>query len=95
MPDYWSAAPRGAPLGSFGRKADGKSRGWIAALSAGRGVYLLTCPKTKEVYVGKADGADGFWGDGSNTFALATAKTLVFGVVGEQEAGVSVVRIDA
>jgi hypothetical protein len=35
---------------------------WVAALAASRGVYLLTCPKTKEQYVGKADGADGFWG---------------------------------
>ena len=35
---------------------------WISALAASRGVYLLTCPKTKEQYVGKADGGDGFWG---------------------------------
>jgi hypothetical protein len=26
------------------------------------GVYLLTCPRTKEQYVGKADGMDGFLG---------------------------------
>jgi hypothetical protein len=25
-------------------------------------VYLLTCPKTKEQYVGSAMGDDGFWG---------------------------------
>jgi len=36
--------------------------GWIAALKASRGIYLLTCPKTKEQYVGKADGHEGFWG---------------------------------
>ena len=35
---------------------------WVAALSATRGVYLLTCPRTKEQYVGKADGESGFWG---------------------------------
>jgi len=35
---------------------------WAEFLRNGRGVYLLTCPKTKEQYVGKADGADGFWG---------------------------------
>ena len=35
---------------------------WIAAFSAARGVYLLTCPRTKEQYVGSAYGADGFWG---------------------------------
>jgi hypothetical protein len=33
---------------------------WIAALSATRGIYLLTCPKTREQYVGMASGAGGF-----------------------------------
>ena len=37
-------------------------RSWIEALSKTRGVYLLSCPKTKEQYVGSATGADGFWG---------------------------------
>jgi hypothetical protein len=35
---------------------------WTAALRTCRGVYLLTCPKTKEQYVGSATGADGFHG---------------------------------
>lgn len=35
---------------------------WRVALSAVRGIYLLTCPKTKELYVGKASGQQGFWG---------------------------------
>jgi len=35
---------------------------WKTALSAVKGIYLLTCPKTKEQYVGKASGPDGFWG---------------------------------
>lgn len=35
---------------------------WVAALSAVRGVYLLTCPRTREQYVGSAYGASGFWG---------------------------------
>lgn len=35
---------------------------WSAALRVARGVYLLTCPQTKEQYVGSAYGADGFWG---------------------------------
>lgn len=39
---------------------------WIAALSATRGVYLLTCPRTKEQYVGSACGAGGFWGRWQN-----------------------------
>lgn len=35
---------------------------WVDFLREARGVYLLTCPRTKEQYVGKVDGADGFWG---------------------------------
>jgi hypothetical protein len=35
---------------------------WIAALSLSRGIYLLTCPKTREQYVGSATGADRFYG---------------------------------
>lgn len=35
---------------------------WIAALQASKGIYLLTCPKTKEQYVGSATGEGGFWG---------------------------------
>lgn len=35
---------------------------WSTALAAVRGIYLLTCPRTKEQYVGSATGADGFYG---------------------------------
>lgn len=35
---------------------------WGEALRRARGVYVLACPQTREQYVGKADGADGFWG---------------------------------
>lgn len=34
---------------------------WISILKANKGIYLLTCPKTKEQYVGKASGTEGFW----------------------------------
>lgn len=43
-------------------KLDTLPPGWIIALKSSRGVYLLTCPKTKEQYVGSAYGKDGFWG---------------------------------
>ncbi|MEO8925887.1 MAG: GIY-YIG nuclease family protein [Caulobacteraceae bacterium] len=33
---------------------------WMTALSATRGIYLLTCPKTREQYVGMASGSGGF-----------------------------------
>ena len=36
-------------------------KGWITALQSARGVYLLTCPTTKEQYVGSANGEAGFW----------------------------------
>lgn len=35
---------------------------WAQVLTANKGVYLLTCPDTKEVYVGSATGANGFLG---------------------------------
>lgn len=37
-------------------------KGWVQALRAGRGVYMLTCPKTREQYVGSAHGEEGFHG---------------------------------
>jgi hypothetical protein len=37
-------------------------KSWIDALRSARGVYLLTCPKTKGQYVGSATGEVGFWG---------------------------------
>lgn len=43
-------------------KLDNMFKNWVAALKSSRGVYLLTCPKTKEQYVGSATGEEGFWG---------------------------------
>jgi hypothetical protein len=37
-------------------------KSWIDVLRVSKGIYLLTCPKTKEQYIGKADGQGGFWG---------------------------------
>ena len=36
--------------------------GWVSVLREQKGIYLLTCPNTKEQYVGKASGTEGFWG---------------------------------
>jgi len=41
---------------------DNMPASWLAALKSSRGVYLLTCPRTKEQYVGSATGEEGFWG---------------------------------
>jgi len=47
-------------------KLDNLPKSWIAALESSGGVYLLTCPKTKEQYVGSATGEEGFWGRWQN-----------------------------
>lgn len=57
-PDFPGFARFISPLS----KVEGLPVAWTAALSASRGVYLLTCPKTREQYVGSATGADGFHG---------------------------------
>jgi hypothetical protein len=36
-------------------------KGWIDVLKNATGVYLLTCPRTKEQYAGSAYGSQGFW----------------------------------
>lgn len=43
-------------------KLEGLPPSWRTALSNSRGVYLLTCPKTKEQYVGAAYGEGGLYG---------------------------------
>jgi hypothetical protein len=43
-------------------KLDNMPRSWFHVLKSSRGIYLLTCPKTKEQYIGSATGSDGFWG---------------------------------
>jgi hypothetical protein len=43
-------------------KVESLPGGWITTLSSSRGVYLLTCPKTREQYVGSASGGTGFHG---------------------------------
>jgi hypothetical protein len=57
-PDFPGFADFIAPLS----KIEVLPRDWITALQSSRGVYLLTCPKTKEQYVGKATGDHGFYG---------------------------------
>jgi hypothetical protein len=43
-------------------RLDKLPKAWTTALRSSRGVYCLTCPKTKELYVGSATGEQGFWG---------------------------------
>ncbi len=34
---------------------------WISVLKATKGIYVLTCPRTKEMYIGQAGGEGGFF----------------------------------
>jgi hypothetical protein len=43
-------------------RLDKLPKSWKTALTASRGVYLFTCPRTKEQYVGSATGEEGFSG---------------------------------
>lgn len=43
--------------------------GWSSHLRQMKGVYLLTCPRTREQYVGMADGEEGFLGRWMNYVA--------------------------
>jgi hypothetical protein len=57
-PDFPGFARFISPLS----KIEALPAAWISALSSSRGIYLLTCPKTREQYVGSATAADGFHG---------------------------------
>jgi hypothetical protein len=57
-PDFPGFADFIAPLSGIERLP----AAWIVALQSCGGIYLLTCPKTKEQYVGKAVGVGGFYG---------------------------------
>ncbi len=48
---------------------------WRSALSSVKGIYLITDTATGKLYVGKADGEDGVWGDGPSTQLPLTATT--------------------
>ncbi len=43
-------------------KVERLPQSWIAALQSSKGIYLLTCPRTHEQYVGSATGEGDFWG---------------------------------
>jgi hypothetical protein len=56
-PDFPGFLNFTAPLS----KVEGLPKTWIENLKYTKGVYILTCPKTKEQYVGSASGEEGFW----------------------------------
>jgi hypothetical protein len=43
-------------------KIEGLPPSWVTTLASSGGVYLLTCPRTREQYVGSATGEQGFHG---------------------------------
>jgi GIY-YIG catalytic domain len=40
---------------------DSLPNNWISVLKSSKGIYLLTCPRTREQYVGSATGEECFW----------------------------------
>jgi hypothetical protein len=48
---------------------------WQAALTATQGIYLLTCPRTREQYVGMASGSGGSSRAGETISSPATLAT--------------------
>jgi hypothetical protein len=51
-------------------------KGWQDVLSATKGIYLLSCPKTKEQYIGSASGAEGFMGRWRDYVAIGHGGNL-------------------
>lgn len=47
-------------------KINSLPKSWVNVIKSSRGVYLLTCPKTREQYIGSATGENGFWGRWQN-----------------------------
>jgi hypothetical protein len=72
-PDFPGALAFVSPLS----KIEALPPSWIAALSTIRGVYLLTCPRTREQYVGAAYGERGFVGRWRDYVANAHGGNVV------------------
>jgi hypothetical protein len=83
-------------------------KSWEQVLSSSRGVYLLTCPHTKEQYVGSAYGEKGFWhrwmeyvgtGHGGNVALksreLSDYQISILEVAGSAETTVDILKMEA
>jgi hypothetical protein len=82
--------------------------GWVQRLAEARGVYLLACPRTGELYVGSATGAGGFWsrweeyrrnGHGGNVALVGREPTdwrvSVLQVAGSVDSGDDILAMEA
>lgn len=65
---------------------------WMAALSATRGIYLLTCPRTREQYVGMASGAGGFLARWREYFATGHGGNVGLKAAGPSDYRVSILE---
>jgi hypothetical protein len=66
---------------------------WQEVLRATRGVYLLVCPKCGKQYVGKADGADGFWGRWQSYIATGHGGNIGMKAHGPQDYQVNILEL--
>jgi hypothetical protein len=82
--------------------------GWVQRLADARGVYLLACPRSGELYVGSATGAGGFWsrweeyrrnGHGGNVALVGREPTdwrvSVLQVAGSVDSGDDILAMEA
>jgi hypothetical protein len=83
-------------------RLDKLPKDWITLLRNSKGIYLLTCPRTKEQYVGSATGENGFWqrwqeyaqnGNGGNV-ALKSREPSDYQVCILEVAGTAMTRDD-
>ncbi|NGX96189.1 MAG: GIY-YIG nuclease family protein [Candidatus Afipia apatlaquensis] len=66
---------------------------WIEALRSTRGVYLLSCPKTKQQYVGAATGENGFWGRWQNYVQTGHGGNIGLKIIEPSDYRVSILEV--
>ncbi len=66
---------------------------WRETLSSVSGIYLLTCLKTRQLYVGSAHGEHGFWGRWSDYVASGHGGNKLLREVPDSEYQVTVLEV--
>lgn len=66
---------------------------WKMMLKSVKGVYLLTCPKTKELYIGSATGENGFWQRWEDYIATGHGGNKVLKERGESDYQISILEV--
>jgi hypothetical protein len=66
---------------------------WIEPLRSAKGVYLLSCPKTKLQYVGSASGGNGFWGRWQDYVQTGHGGNLGLKIIDPSDYRVSILEV--